>query len=255
MDKIEEAPSSNIIARNIIINMAKNIDTKGRLPMFNERYLHHYFSMQVQNNNILLDICDKNIMLFPEWPTYKRSEEKENKHSFAKYKMEKNKEDTKKPSRYEPKGINGIKKEKGSAGFIDFAIGNCNYDSPEVGIEFKYLPGWDREAVTFDFLKLMDKRNPFKMAFWFGLILRKGGFSNKLKEKNFEEAFSDAITRLKSAKERLEGDWEERVSERTMFILAAEVNNDNNKRYFLCGNKDGNFRVSEHIEDYNGFKL
>lgn len=59
--------------------------------------------MQVQNNNILLDICDKNIMLFPEWPTYKGSEEKENKHSFAKYKMEKNKEDMKKPSRYEPR--------------------------------------------------------------------------------------------------------------------------------------------------------
>lgn len=252
MDKIEEAPSSNIIARNIIINMAKNIDTEGRLPMFNERYLHHYFSREVQNNNIHLDICGKNIMLFPEWPTYKGSEEQENKHNFAKYKEEKYKEDREESSRYEPKGIN---KEEGSAGFIDFAIGNCNYDSPEVGIEFKYLTGWNKEAVTFDFLKLMDKRNPFKMAFWFGLILRKGGFSKELKEENFKEAFSDAITRLESAKERLNDDWEERVSERTMFILAAEVNNENKKRYFLCENEDGNFRVSKHIGDYNGFKL
>lgn len=248
MDKIEEALSSNIIAMNIIIDMAIKIYTKGRLPMFNERYLHHYFSREVQNNNIHLDICDeKNIMLFPEWPTYKGSKGQENKHNFAKYKG-----DRKESSRYEPKGIN---EKDGSAGFIDFAIGNCNYDSPEVGIEFKYLTGWNKEAVTFDFLKLMDKRNPFKMAFWFGLIFRKGGFSNKLKEKNFQEAFSDAIARLKFAKERLNDDWEERVSERTMFILAAEINNENKKRYFLCENEDGNFRVSEDIGDYKGFKL
>jgi hypothetical protein len=238
LDKIEEVPN---IAWKIICHIAKNIENnQEKLLMFNERYLHHYFSKEVQNKGIDLNICGGNIMMFPEWPTFKKDRE----NNFAKYKYEEEKK------KYEPKDI---KQNKGSSGFIDFAIGT-NYNEPEIGIEFKYLTSWKSESVTFDFLKLADKRNPFKVAIWFGLIFRKKGiFSDDISEEKINKNFIEALNRLNDFNS---------VKERKMYICILEVNNENKKRCFLCKNdssKSYSFKVSEYIENnmnnYNGFKL
>ena len=224
LDKTEETQS---IVWRIISNMAENIDTKGRLSMFNERYLHHYFSKGIQSNNIHLDICGKDIMLFPEWPTYKEGNGNVNNHKFAKYKKELN--------GYEPKDIN---EKEGSAGFIDFAIIG-SYNAPKIGVEFKYLTSWNKDAITFDFLKLMDKRNPFEVAIWFGLINRENEFSNKLSEKNFNDALTEAEKRLNEINSKPENN----KKNRKMFILATEIacNQNNKRRHWFCG-KDKIFK-------------
>ncbi len=250
MNKIEEAPN---ILWNIICNIAKNVvNNQKNLLMFNERYLHHYFSKEVQNNGIDLNICGGNIMIFPEWPTFKKYREK----NFAKYKCIKEKANNEENIKKKCIPTKDINKNYGSAGFIDFAIGS--YNAPKIGIEFKYLTDWNNEAVTFDFLKLADKRNPFEVAIWFGLIFRENGFSKKLTEKIFRSAFCEALDRLNNIE-----DNKKRTLERTMFICALEVDNNNKRVCFLCEKNDNESfsfkKISENIENevnnYKGFKL
>ena len=82
--------------------------------------------------------------MHPEWPTFKKG----TGLKYSKYK--------KINGKYQPY-------EEGSAGFIDFAIGD--YNEPEIGIEFSLKYGWSNEAIVYDFLKLLDKNNPFKLLF------------------------------------------------------------------------------------------
>ncbi len=60
--------------------------------------------------------------------------------------------------------------KNGGAGFIDFAIGD--YNEPGIGIGFSLKYGWSHEEIVYDFLKLLDKKNPFKVSISFNIIFR-----------------------------------------------------------------------------------
>jgi len=145
----------------------------------NERHIHHRFSYSFQkkySHSLALGHIEKG-MLHPEWPTIK----KVRAQNYGGYKKNAQKE-------YVP-SLRG-------AGFIDFAIGD--YESPDIGIEFSLKQSWSREEVTFDFLKLLDKRNPFKIAISLNIVLR---ISEGGREARFIRAMNDAF---KDAKARLE---------------------------------------------------
>ncbi|NLJ82045.1 MAG: hypothetical protein GX330_02840, partial [Bacteroidales bacterium] len=55
--------------------------------------------------------------------------------------------------------------EKGTCGFIDFAIGD--YENPDLCIEFKHNKSWNFQSIVFDFMKLMDSNNKMKSAISF----------------------------------------------------------------------------------------
>ena len=60
--------------------------------------------------------------------------------------------------------------------------------------------GWDDEEVVYDFLKLLDPRNPFTDAFSHNIIIREcnlaTGYRRDNLEAHFHRAFEEAIHRL-----------------------------------------------------------
>src|ERR1700721_180852 len=112
--------------------------------LLNERYLHHFFSHRIQTVEpcpmALLNPATTSLRLHTEWPTYKEA----TGIDCGKYR--------KKDGRYLP--VETGKK----GGFVDFTLGT--YPAPEVAVEFKLLGGWQAEGVVFDYVKLLDRRNP-----------------------------------------------------------------------------------------------
>lgn len=176
--------------------------------MLNERYLHHFFSHLLQDKYNLLNLTGDNraITLHPEWPTYK----KQTGLSYGRYRRENGK--------YRPN-------VDGTAGFIDFAIGN--YKKPDIGIEFSLKYGWSNEEIIYDFLKLLDKKNPFEAAVSFNAIFRRGRLLKGRYLRNLEEhmnaAFREAANRLKN--ERCD-------NSRELHLLVTEIDKDNNRRHW-----------------------
>lgn len=108
----------------------------------NERYLHHYFSHQVQVSNAYsLDYGNRAQSTFhPEWTTKGKYRE-------------------------------GKPNKDGTTGNIDFVLGK--YDKLEYGIEFKHSQGWNVKALRFDYVKLLDKCNEIGRAISLAVIFRK----------------------------------------------------------------------------------
>jgi hypothetical protein len=121
----------------LCLEIANSIKHRGL--MLNERYLHHYFSHLLQEKWNLMNLTDtkEEIELHPEWPTYK----KQTNLCYGQY--------VKEGGKYLPS-------KNGTAGFIDFAVGN--YKKPYIGIEFSLKYGWSNEEIVYDFLKLLDTR-------------------------------------------------------------------------------------------------
>ena len=137
----------------------------------NERYLHHIFSGIVQEREKMS--LTKGNRLHPEWATYITGIE--SRHH----------------GRYH-EGTDGFQQcdSNGAPGFIDFAYGDP--DSPEVGIEFKMSNGLiDEKALAFDYLKLLDSNNPFKLVYHIAVY-----FGNNLKEEKIKERHKDALEKL-----------------------------------------------------------
>ena len=86
------------------------------------------------------------------------------------------------------------------AGFIDFAIGP--YAKPEIAIEFCLKYGWPDEAVTYDFLKVLDARNPFGAGFSHTVILRDNNLTTGANRHDLQNHINSA---LHKAIERLSG--------------------------------------------------
>jgi len=201
----------------LILEVANSLINFG--PMFNERYLHHFFTCRLQEKlGLGSPIVDgRTITLHPEWPTSK----KVTGLRYGQYKKDKHK-------KYVPT-------VDGRAGFIDFAIGD--YKSPEIGIEFSMSSSWRSEAIIFDFIKLLDNRNPFRLVFSLNLILRekglvRGGNLGRL-EKRMNEAFDEATRRL--------GD-KVRDNLREVYFLVTEIASDNNRRHWYYDKTSRSFR-------------
>lgn len=161
-------------------------DTLLSHPGLNERYVHHAFSHRLQRRFSCLDVAAPHdtLLLHPEWPTAKQS----TKIAYARYR--------KTNGCYQPVDLEG----DGGAGFIDFAIGS--YSAPEIGIEFSLKKGWCHEEIVYDFLKLIDRRNPFKAAFSHNLIIRPNNLSTGSSWQDLEDHINGA---LRQAIDRLEG--------------------------------------------------
>ena len=200
----------------IILEIAQSIRYNG--SMLNERYLHHYFSCLLQKEYNLLNLTGDNkaITLHPEWPTYK---ERTNL-TFSRY-----------------RNVNGIYKpcKNGKAGFIDFAIGN--YEKPEIGIEFSLKYGWSNEEIVYDFVKLLDKKNPFKVSISFNIIFRqrrlaKGEDLGNL-ENHMNDAFKEAVNRLKN---------EVCDDSREIYFIITEIDKCNNRRHWHYDTTSNRFK-------------
>lgn len=189
----------------IILKIAESIKYSGL--MLNERYLHHFFSHLLQEKFDLLNLTGskKEIMLHPEWPTYK----KQTKLKYGRYKRE-------------DKIL--IPNENGTAGFIDFAIGD--YNKPDIGIEFSLRYGWSSEEIISDFLKLIDKKNPFKISMSLNIIFRqkglvKGGYLRDL-ENHMNSAYTKAVKRLNK---------NICSNSRELYLIVSEIAHNNNRHW------------------------
>ncbi|MGY4686386.1 hypothetical protein [Petrotoga sp. DB-2] len=127
--------------------------------------------------------------------------------------------------------MNGIYQadENGKTGFIDFAIGN--YNKHDIGIEFTLKYGWSNEEIIYDFLKLLDKKNPFKVSISFNVIfqkrkLAKGGHLRDLKN-HTNAAYIEAINRLKY--DICDDSCDD---SREKYFIVTEIDKDNNRRHW-----------------------
>lgn len=169
--------ASNSIATAMLENMVfHGLQT-------NERYLHHFFShrLQVQHPRLMDLVGNTSSMrLHPEWPTYKEA----TGIDCGRY-QEVN-------GRYQAQDVG----RKG--GFVDFALGE--YASPCVGIEFKQILGWQAEGIVFDYMKLLDGRNPFAAVVQITVMIRPNGLSSGGRRRSFHNsmnnAYVEAIGRL-----------------------------------------------------------
>jgi len=129
---------------------------------YNERYLHHLFSKLVQDRYpVRLDYASSeenrnSFSLHPEWATSiseedSKREEDPNREGGL-YRFVKSKED----------GNHYEKVNRGFPGFIDFAIGN--FKNPSCAIEFKMSEKFDKNAIAYDYMKLLDADNHLKSA-------------------------------------------------------------------------------------------
>lgn len=153
--------------------------------LLNERYLHHFFSHRLQGNDPrLMNLLDVKcpMGLHPEWPTYKEATGID-------------------CGKYQEVDCRYLSVEFGQkGGFIDFALGP--YLNPEVAVEFKLVFGWPGEAVTFDYMKLLDGRNPFKSVVQITILMRPNGLAQGGKkdalQKAMNTAYHEAVGRLTS---------------------------------------------------------
>jgi len=207
----------NLSAFDVLKVILEIADTIKYRAMLNERYLHHFFThlIQEQQHKILNLTEDDAIKLHPEWPTYKES----TGLCYGRYKHYK--KDLNYYCGYWPE-------QDGGPGFIDFAIG-C-YDEPDFGIEFTLSYGWSGEKVVFDCIKLLDIDNPFSTSISFNLVFRKNGLVQKKSLANFIEAmnnsFNTAVDRLKSRNRLCD------TSKRDFYLIVTEISKDNEKRHW-----------------------
>ena len=207
----------------IIVDIAESTINRGLI--FNERYLHHWFSyvLRIQPEPLgseMLDLPEKNatITLHPEWPTYK----KQTGLHYGQYKKQNGK--------YFPTS-------DGTAGFIDFAIGD--YKKPEIGVEFSLKFGWSNEEIVYDFLKLLDGKNPFKTSISLNVILRK----DKLAQGGYLEDLQNHINDVyKEAVRRLGGDVVA-PDERDLYLIVTEIAKDNSRRHWHFDKASNRFEI------------
>jgi len=209
------SPSSTVLqVLEIIRQLAINVEYS---PTMNERHLHHVFSHHLQNRICPISIAavPRN-QIHPEWPTARQTPSL----SFGRY-----------------TNTNGAYQadSKGSAGFIDFAIGD--YESPAVGIEFVLMRSWSKESVVFDFLKLLDPANPFESVFSFNLILRDKGVATGGHKTNLEQSINDAYS---EAHNRLNGGAS---PSRQVFFIVAEIDPANERHFWHYRGASGGFII------------
>lgn len=188
--------------------------------MLNERYLHHFFSHRIQSTQPQrADLLDPATPLWfhPEWPTYKEATGIDR-------------------GKYRNVGCRYLPVDTGKkGGFIDFAFGP--YLAPEVAVEFKLLFGWQAEPVVFDYMKLLDGRNPFKAVVQVAVLMRPNGLAAAGRKDDIHGAINSAY---REAVRRL-GDGPCRpVAERLQRFVVTEVA-PQERRHWYSGSVGGSF--------------
>jgi hypothetical protein len=216
---------------DLVLNL--NLKNKDFMLSLNERYLHHYFSYQFQDKfKNSLNLKSKiDLELHPEWPTYKES----TNIKCGRYKR--NKVDKK-----------YIPHSEGTAGFIDFAFGK--YNKPIIGLEFSLKFGWSKEEITYDFVKLLDKENPFESSFSLNLILREKKIVKGNNLAKFEEAIENA--RIDAA-ERLEIGPSCNPGNKKVCFIIAEIDCDNDRQIW-CNEGKCIFSQNNHFSKCSNCK-
>lgn len=172
----------------------------------NERYLHHYFSHQVQVSNAYsLDYGNRAQSTFhPEWTTKGRYQEENGVYQLA---------------------------PDGTPGNIDFVLGH--HGNPEYAIEFKHSQGWIHNPLVFDYMKLLDSANNIQKAISVAVIFRENDLSTQLSDDKVNETIADL-------KERLKGQEQEIGENRPFLFLIIEVapkaEKSDNIRSWYCNN-------------------
>ncbi len=157
---------------SVIQSLRRKVKIMDPTMHLNERYLHHVFSGLVQAEEQMS--FDKCCRLHPEWATY--IEDLEERH-FGRY----------------SKDENGFERSciKGRSGFLDFAYGTIN--KPSIGIEFKFSRSpISEKAMAFDYLKLLDRCNPFKEAYYVVVYI-----GQKHNEEFIRNRHQDMLARVK----------------------------------------------------------
>jgi hypothetical protein len=193
----------------------------------NERYLHHYYSKEIQEFFGINFSNLENSMLHSEWPTSKKS----TNISYSKYR----KNDEKKYI---------IDTDDGSSGFIDFAIGN--YIKPEFAIEFTSKYGFSSEDIIFDFLKLLDLKNPFEYVISFNLIYRENDLPQGNNENNVIEALKKTLIEIKNRSLKFE------VNRQYLFWI-IEIDQSGNKRSWICEDIECGFK--KELPDFQKYRI
>ena len=167
-----------------IVNNLSRMDFKD--VHLNERYLHHLFSEKIQAMGYPI-VLNGGVGLHPEWATYIRDVrcEKACRYHYAKSGNESE-------AGYQ---IVETMKDKGSSGFIDFAVGD--YNKPDCAIEFKMAQSIVSKGIIFDYMKLLDSRSIFKTAVSLCVFYNLSNRNDSL-----HGLLSDC---LEKAKERLKG--------------------------------------------------
>lgn len=182
-----------------LINQLQQVSSSIHL---NERYLHHLFSYQIQQEYPVS--LDNDSLLHPEWATYIKGERPGGQYQ-------------KHGNRYL------ISNSSGSSGFIDFAIGNAK--EPDYAIEFKMSRSFNREGLIYDYMKLLDRRNPFHKALSIAVYYGHSSHSRLCETGILNDCLGEVVRRLN-------GNFSER--EHSFYFL--EIINTEQARCLECSN-------------------
>jgi hypothetical protein len=188
--------------------------------LLNERYLHHFYSHRIQAiHPTLMDLLDPatQMRFHPEWPTYKEATGID-------------------CGKYREVNCRYLTVDSGKkGGFIDFALGP--YLSPEVAVEFKFLFGWQGEPIVFDYMKLLDGRNPFKAVVQVTVLMRPNGLATAGRRDAIHSAMNTAY---QEAVLRLGNGLSRPAPERPHRFVVTELG-PNERRHWYHGDIGGDF--------------
>ena len=90
--------------------------------------------------------------------------------------------------------------------------------------------------MIYDFLKLLDRKNPFKLAISFNLLLRKHRLTRGARLTNLENHMNST---LQEATSRLKDQICDQ--RRKLLFIITEIAEDNTSRHWICNNMKGKF--------------
>ena len=158
---------------DILRQFVDELDSCETITHCNERYLHHYFSHKLQSKYEIS--FDGKSLIHPEWATAKKGTARN-----AKYK--------------EGRKHYLVDQTNGTSGFIDLAVGNL--DNPEIAIEFKMSESLDTKGIEYDYLKLLDGRNPFTKSVSIVVLYGRKSKSMTIYSEHLPSCVKDAVQRL-----------------------------------------------------------
>lgn len=196
----------------------------------NEHYLHHYFTYKLQQKGYEINLTKerRDFVVHPEWPTY-RKEDNDNDIRIPYRRYAENKPDNSKTAK---------------CGHFDFALGK--YNEPEIGIEFIWEYGWNREEFIFDFVKCMDGALPFTTAISYAVVTRNKHLSTKNRKANFERKLNEAYNEARARLEHLHAIYQQ--SKRDVYLVITEIG-QNGKRHWYFDKSQGRFREEASINN------